>query len=108
MKLNDKELKIVERLKKRHDQWLKRHRYFTLACGIILGIVSVFCLNYTKCFFNSPHHPWIGTAFFVQFYFFSAISGLLIGRAIFYWNGSPHDILLLKLIDDKIEKDSNG
>ena len=106
MKLNKDELKLVWKLQHNHRQWLMKWRYISLVSGIVLAATAIYGLNGCVRFFNPSYPPWLGTAFFVQCYFLCGMAGAMIGYAIGLWNGKPTDILLLKLLEDKIEKES--
>jgi hypothetical protein len=111
MKLNENEMKLFRNLQNSHLKWLKRDRYFLLVTGIILAAPAVYCLNYSERLFLFFHSDWsnfMGTLFCVQSYYFAGIAGVMIGITLFRWNGNPRDILLIKILEDKIDNESNG
>ncbi len=69
------------------------------------GNFSLF--NLIKKIIYDPDIRWISGLISVPLYFGCLASGLMIGKAIFHWSGNPKDVLLLKIFEEKIDKNED-
>jgi len=104
MELSDIEKKMVARLRRKQVQ-IVRLRWWILLSGIFCLAVSGFGASILM---RDLHEPDLMSVLAVagllpQVYLCSILGGGAIGYAWANWNGNPHDILLLKLIDEKLD-----
>jgi hypothetical protein len=107
IKLTEEETAIIYQCRQRQLMWETWGRVLALLGGIIMLIEGLFSfsnlsklskLNNEKFFVNVTERSLLSVANITAF--FILVAGIsYIVLAIYYWNGSPSQKLLLKLVD---------
>jgi hypothetical protein len=107
MDFTQRELKLVERLRKQERRWQwTRWLLLGLAVFILLGnayiarmLYSGFVTHYDSDAFSRETMLMIFAMFWPQILLMSGLAGAFIGLAIRDWHGNVTRMLLLKLLD---------
>ena len=104
MGLSSTEEKMVARLRRKQEQ-MPRTRWLLLCIGIGSLGVSGYGLSILLRFLHEkdPNAALALACFIPQIYLCAIFGGWAIGYALANWNGNPHDRLILRLLDDKLE-----
>ena len=74
--------------------------------GAGIGACCVYLFGMIKDMFAVTALRWVACIFVPQLYLLAMGVGLMLGKAIAHWNGNPSEILLLKLLEDRLHKDT--
>src|SRR5262245_30250058 len=106
MEFTTQEMKLVERLRKRHQQW-RWIRWVVLAMGVISAVLCVGYGCLLSTFFRGPSHPVDSEGVFAVASFWTMccmhliFSTWCLTTVAIKWRGDATRILLLKLLDAK-------
>lgn len=112
IKLTEEETAIIYQCRQRQLMWETWGRVLALLGGIIMLIEGLFSfsnlskVNTGKFFINETERSLLSMSYITAF--FILVAGIsYIVLAIYYWNGSPSQKLLLKLVDRITDQEKN-
>ena len=108
MQLTNRELKLVERLRKQENQW-PRARWFVLGAGVFCAICASFIVISLFQHIDSMlavHDEFMSRLWLFAFARFWPTCLILFGSSALFifwsvrdWHGNPNRVLLLKLLE---------